>query len=289
MAITGRFQVFIDTILTHAMVYAGNPTGNVASAVSHSKLLQSGQRFQVIIPMVFLASAGVLWNLVRTRSRNWLMVSLYAIGAFLSIALPGKFYRHYFQIGIPPLVVASAWSAMICYRKGAQWKTLTSQFCVIAVLLFTIAHQVPYYTSRPEVLLKNEYAELYLVTQKLGRRLTSILKDEETFFQWGAESGLYFFSRRRPPASINGWSHLSRTFGVSFTQKTLGALKESPPDLVLIANYFDRIRPDHPIMNWIHNYYMPVDLLSTEESKYYTALARRGSDLESRLTRKENV
>jgi hypothetical protein len=213
----------------------------------------------------------------------WVLISLYAIGAFISIALPGKFYRHYFQIGLPPLVVAAGWTTMLFSRACDRWKTFMPHLAALTVLGLIAADQIPYYTNKPEVLLKNTYAELYLVTQKLGKRVPSILNENETMFQWGAESGLYFFSKRRPPASINGWSHFYRTFGAQFTQQTLDTLKRSPPDLVLMPKYFMKIRPDHPIQNWIFDNYIAVDRLSAEETKFYLMMARRGSALESRL------
>ncbi len=283
MAYTGRFQVFYDTIVTHAQAYAGKPSGNVAAAVSSNNLLQSVHRFKVVIPLVIFTSLGVVWGLIRTKSRIWVLISLYAVGAFISIVLPGKFYRHYFQIGLPSLVVAAGWTTMLFSRGCDRWKLFISHLCAAAVLCFIVANQIPFYTTKPEVKLKNTYAELYLVTQKLGKRVPSILNEDETMFQWGAESGLYFYSKRRPPASINGWSHFNRTFGEEFTQQTLSKLKRSPPDLVFIPKYFMKIRPDHPVQKWIIDNFSPVDGLSAEEAKYYLMMARRGSALESRL------
>ena len=37
------------------------------------------------------------------------------------------------------------------------------------------------------------------------RRLGEVLEPDETVYQFGLESGIYHFSRRRPPAQIFGW------------------------------------------------------------------------------------
>lgn len=283
MAYTGRFQIFFDTIVTSATAYAGDPSGNVVGAVSTNNLFEGVYRFQVVIPLVLLASIGTIWGLIREHSRTWILIALYAVGAFISIAITGKFYRHYFQIGIPPLVVAGGWATVMLSRHRIQLKAFMPHLVAATVLVFIIANQISYYTSKPDVALKGTYAELYLVTQKLGRKLTSLLGKDETMFQWGAESGLYFFSQRRPPASINGWFHFSQTFGETFTKQTLHNLEVSPPDLIILAKYFIKVKPDHQIQRWIYKNYSPVGGLSEEEAKYFTLMARRGSTLESRM------
>lgn len=211
------------------------------------------------------------------------MIALYGVGAFVSIAITGKFYRHYFQIGLPPLVVAGGWATAMLSRNKIRLKMFFPHLAAALVLFFIIGNQISYYSSAPGTELKGKYAELYLVTQKLGRKLASILKEDETMFQWGAESGLYFFSQRRAPASIHGWSHFNQTFGDNFTRQTLNTLKASPPDLMILAKYFITVKPDHPIQKWIFENYGPINGLSEEETKYFVLMALRGSELEARI------
>jgi len=283
MTYTGRFQVFFDTIMTHAMAYAGSPSGNVAGAVSSGNLFEGVHRFMVVIPLVLLASIGIAWGLIKEKSRIWVMITLYAVGAFISIAIPGKFFRHYFQLGIPPLVVAGGWATVIFSRNRIPFRALMPHFAAAFVLLFIVGNQISYYTSDPETELKDSYAELYLITQKLGSRLSSIIKKDETMFQWGAETGLYFFSQRRPPASIHCWSHFYQTFGEAFTHQTMNKLKASPPDLIILAKYFLKAQPDHEIQKWIYSNYEILDATTEEEEKYFVLMALQGSDLGSGL------
>jgi hypothetical protein len=284
MALTGRLGIFLDTMVTHAFAYAGNPSGNVAEAMSSGHFLEGIIRFKIILPLILLASIVVFWGLIKIRSRNWVMISMYAIGAFISIALPGKFYRHYFQIGIPPLIIAGGWATVILNQNKHRLKALMPHLLAAFVLIFMIGNQIPYYISQPDVVLKGKYEEIYLVTQQMGQKLASILKPDETFFQWGAESGLYFFSQRRPEASIHGWSHLNQIFGGTFTMQTMDNLKRSPPDIVILAKYFIHIKPDNQIQQWIYENFIPVNGLSEKEKKYFVLMARRGSPIESRMS-----
>ena len=283
MAMTGRFQIFYDTMITHAFAYAVRPSANVIGAASTVNLIEGVRRFQVIIPLLFLASTGIYFGLIKERLRNWALIVMYGIGAFISIALPGKFYRHYFQLGIPPLVVAAGWATASLSRNAPKLRASIPHIVAAAILLFVIWNQIPYYRSQPEIQLKGTYAERYLVTQQLGRKLASMLKPDESIFQWGAESGLYFFSRRRPPGEILGWSLYGSTFGKQFTEKTLHAFGKSAPDFIVIAKDFVEIQPDHPMTNWIKENYRPVAGLTEQEDKYFVLMARCGSSTESRI------
>lgn len=283
MALTGRFQIFYDTVITHSISYAGSPSKKVAQAVSSGDLMEGVRRLQVVIPLLTFASIGILFGLIRERSRSWALIVMYALGACISIAAPGKFYRHYFQLGLPPLVVVGGWTAVVLTRKTTKLRASIPQIAAAIVFLFIVGKQLPYYQNQPDVQLNGTYAELYLVTQKLGRKLASIMKPDETMFQWGSESGLYYFSKQRPPSSIHGWSHLSRTFGKQFTTKTLKELKMRPPDLVVLAKYFIEVQPDHPVLQWINENYCPVVGLSEKEGKYFALMAQCGSSIESRM------
>ncbi len=275
MFFTDRFQIFYDTIFTQASAYVGSPTANIAGAVSSSKLIEALRRFKVVIPLLIFTSVGVMFGLLKERSRAWILIFVYAAGAFLSILLPGKFYRHYFQLGIPPLVVAGGWAIVTLSRKASKVRINIVHISAAFALLYIVAHQIPYYSSQPEQLLQGKYAELYLVTQKLGRKLSLMLKPDETFFQWGNESGLYFFSQHRPPGStINGWSLFSQTFGKQFSERALNELEMAPPDYVIIARYFLEIMPNHPVQQMINKNYCPAEGLSEQEDKYFILMER---------------
>lgn len=283
MGLTGRFQIFYDTMITHGSAYSGSILSNIAKTVSTSRLIDCWHRFKVVSPLMILASIGILFGLTRKRRRPWVLLVMYAIGAYISIALPGKFYSHYYQLGIPPLVVAGGWATAILSQKATKLRASIPHIAAGAVLLYMVSNELPYYRSKPEVQLKGTYAELYLATQKLGRKLASMLEPEETIFQWGAETGLYFYSQKRPPSSILGWSLWSRTFGEQFTQKTLNDLERKPPDLVVIAKYHLKRQPDHPILHWIYDNYRPVFGLSEHEKKHFILMALCGSPIEARM------
>jgi hypothetical protein len=149
------------------------------------------------------------------------------------------------------------------------------QYGVAAVIcLLIVLNQLPYYLSHPDQLFKSTYAEQYLVTQNLGRKLAAKLKPDDKIFHWGAESGLYFFSQKRPHGPILGWSLWSRTFGELFTSETLNKFKETPPDIVILSRYIIDSQSDHPLLRWLHNNYCSQSGLNGEEEKFFILMAR---------------
>jgi hypothetical protein len=99
-----------------------------------------------------------------------------------------------------------------------------------------------------EMLLRGEYQELYLETQKLGRRLGNALHDDERLYQWGEESGLYGYSGKRPPASVGRWPLVTGPQAERRTQQTLKSLIAQPPELVVVANRILERGENHPVL-----------------------------------------
>jgi len=284
MAFTDRFQIFYDTIITHGLDYAWSRSAtlagtlpsspNSAASSNYNFLGEAIHRFKVLIPLIIIASTGIVYALIKERSRIWVLIVMYALGAFISIVLPGKFYRHYFQIGIPSLVVAGAWAIVVLTREVTKKKVFIPHVVAGIIGLFIAINELPYYLSQPDQLLKGTYAEQYLVTQDVGRKLAVKLNPDNKIFHWGTESGLYFFSQKRPPGQILGWSLWSRTFGELFTAKTLDELEKAPPDVVILSRYIIGSHPDHPLLQWICNNYCTESGLTEEEEKFFILKSR---------------
>jgi hypothetical protein len=120
------------------------------------------------------------------------------------------------------------------------------------------------------VTLRGTYQELYLETQKLGRRLGDVLHEDESLYQWGEESGLYWYSGKRPPASVLRWPLVSGPQAERLTRQALDALVARPPDLIVVVNRLLERGESHPVYEWIRSGYVPLQPRDARERQFFT-------------------
>jgi 4-amino-4-deoxy-L-arabinose transferase-like glycosyltransferase len=279
---TGRFAAFFRALFEFNSMYAGNIWANLFRGFTLQPVFGKAWVPRLAVPLVcVILSAGlIVWD--RKRRREWSLLVAYLVGAFAAVSLPGKFYAHYFQLMLPPIAVAAGW-AIAVFRLELPRRIQWAPLAVGVVLLLGIAfHEQVYYRSSPEELLPGSYAELYLTTQKLGGKLGDLLEPGETLFQWGEESGLYYYSRKRPISTVLCWPSLTKSFGQPFTRKILDDLNAHPPDLFIAARYFIGWDPAHPVLQWMEPRYQRVRVGDERTDHYFELWVRKGSALEAR-------
>lgn len=283
MAATGRLGVLYDTLVTHGLAYAGSVSGNVAAALFKSEVVREAQHFPAPIALGLFGLAGAAAGLCGKHRRSWLLLGLYGAGAWLAVALPGKNYRHYYQLLLPPAIVAAGWAtASIASALGNGRFKRVPQFAAALILLYLGAHEARTYLATPEERLDRVYADRYLAAQELGRRLGSELRPEETFFQFGYETGLYFYSRR-PTSVVLGWTLWREPFAKPLTARTLADLERAPPDVVIVDRSLRERHADHAVLRWIDENYPLRGELSERPARYFSLLLRPDSPAAQRF------
>lgn len=281
MSMGGRFQDLLD-VLFYSASYAVDRASAAARVGGTGLLGEIWDRFGVILPLLLLGGAGMVAGLIR-RQREWVLLAAYSVGAAAAIALPGRYYRHYFQLGLPPLIIACGWAAVTLGPRLSGISRRVVPLGAAAALIYVGVFQLRYYRASAEELLPGTYAEIYLAAQELGRELDSVLLPEESLYQWGSETGLYFFADRRPPAAILAWPLIRGRLATRLTSKALRELQERPPSIVVVADYVAASEPQHPVLEWTYADYRPVPALSETLERHFTLYVRRGSRLDARL------
>jgi len=282
MALGGHLGDVLD-VLSYSASYAADRASVVEKIGPTGLLSEIWDRFGVVLPLVLLGGVGMLAGLARGR-RQWILLAAYSLGAAAAIALPGRYYRHYFQLGLPPLVIACGWATLTLRARSSELSRRLPQLGAAAALLYVSVFQIRYYRASAEELLPGTYAEIYLATQQLGRELDSLLLAGETLYQWGSETGLYFFADRRPPSAILAWPLIRGPRATGLTSKALRKLQERPPSLVVVAKYVADSEPQHPVLVWTYANYRPVHQLPETLTRHFALFVRRGSRLDTPAT-----
>jgi hypothetical protein len=105
--LTGQLDAFLDAVFRYNRYYAGNPFTNLGS------VLHPGDWFPLTAraaqPLAGLVCIGTVFGLLIGPDRSWLLLTAWALGTQLAVALPARPLPHYPQLWLPVLAVASGW------------------------------------------------------------------------------------------------------------------------------------------------------------------------------------
>jgi 4-amino-4-deoxy-L-arabinose transferase-like glycosyltransferase len=153
--------------------------------------------------LIFPVLAGIpaaLALAVTRRNLAGVLPLLLIVAAALGIALPGKYFPHYFIMVLPFLAVAGGTGitllAGISRARGAACGVL-----LLSAFGYSIWLNYPiFFSLTPEQVSVYKYTEKSFVQSvQVARYLRERTTPEEYIFQWGFEPELYFLADRRSP------------------------------------------------------------------------------------------
>jgi hypothetical protein len=269
-AVTGRFQVFWEVMIDAGPNYAAYAWQDILENLARPPI--AGDRISLGVAVAvapWLVVAVLAW-LDRDHRRSWVLLGAYAFSALIAVALPGNFYAHYFQLLVPPLCLGLGWLAALFAKQARGFLVIGAPALVGLCLAMVFAYEASSFRMPADMLLRGTYQELYLETQTLGRRLGDALNDDEILYQWGEESGLYWYSGKRPTASVLRWPLVSGPQAERLTQQTLRSLIAQPPDLIVVVNRILEHNESHPVFEWIRSHYALLQPNRPGERKFFT-------------------
>ena len=250
LAATGRLAAAVDVLFVQNLSYGGNLLANLAEAFTPFRLVPSFMLW-AIGPVVLVAAALAL-RAVPT-SRGWLVCGGWAAGAFVTVALPGQFWPHYYQVWIPLACVAGGWAAGGLARSPRPLGRVT----VVAALTLMAARQAQWFAVAPYDWADRKYPGRNFAEQDyLGRRLASILRPGETFWVLGSDLTIYFTAGHSPPSGVIYMEPLLDPYNGRVVDHLMADLQRTNPPLVVVAFPWDHLLPASlPIVPWLHAHY----------------------------------
>lgn len=265
-----RLEDLLDIVFRFNKTYAGGIFINLLVGLKPGMFWP--REIWSMTPLLIAAAVGfVRWR--RFESRDVCLLILMAATP-MAVALPGKFYPHYYQYWLPVLCIAAAWGVM-------REKNASLVLAVVAVVL--AVYQVPtWFFSPTECTLRKypgEYGHRILEERPTAMKIKSLLREDETFYHWGVESGLYYYSGKRQSSIRFKWFLTNPPLAEVLTRKTLEELRSAPPEmLVTMADDRLQLNDDNAVYQWCKQNY--VSLPESEQPKYFTLFYRRGGRLE---------
>ena len=273
-AIQNRTDAFIDATFTYNQFYAGSISRNLGFWLEIPPL--SGPTILLGAALGGVTLAGIVHGILRGPRRPWILLVGVLIGVHLAVLLPGQFFPHYYQLWLPPLLIGPAWTLAMLKRilpMRLTWTSYaTAAISVLAVGLLEFRdYQIP-----PEMCSVRKYGGIFIETDRLAVTLRKLLKENECFYEWGNESGLYYATKKDPPSGIMFCEPLLRgPLRTELNQRLSDDFQRIQPDLIILEKQTVARAPSHPFLTWVKQNYRTISI-----QPRFCLLARKNSQLE---------
>ena len=266
-AATNRFEIFYQTIVSYNSHYSNNVLVNIVAPLRG----RSEMFLDFMNPLAVCLVAGLILAFIYNR-RQAALLAAFVASTWIAIALPGRFYAHYFQLWLPVLIVASSWAIghfTVSEKVQLRFASYAAGMILAGILIF---NQISPYQS---ALAKDwtPFVNPPLVAgEDTARQINNLLNEDETFLLWGNTPNLYFLSGRKPPTAILFQQHLNESpLAERLRNRVKADLAQRQPEL-LIAESGKPSAPD-----WIAHDYEPAPIFESKNT--YTFYMRRGGRL----------
>lgn len=280
--LTHRFKDFYDAVFVYNRFYSGNIKQNLLTLFTLNSLLPTF--FIGLIPLILLTLASIVLGIRKERSTGVLLLS-YLIGAQVAIGLPGQYFPHYYQLILPPMLIGAGWAISLASDLPLfrSWRIPLLVGALIAA--FVVAREAPMYRMSPVEWSISKYGNQFILTEQLEDKLKQILKPGETFYEWGAETDLYF-SRKESPLSgvFYVYPLVEGPLRDGLSKRVVSDLDKNPPDLFICSRldpkYYVSQGNTSPVLNWVFQKY---SLLASTRRDPFWLYVRNGSGLDARI------
>ena len=275
---TGRFGGVIDCLFKYNQYYSGDKGHNMALMVRPHLLFPPP--LYNLIPLALLSVGGIVAGLLWKReSYPWVALAGLAVGTAFAVALPGRFFAHYYQLWFPFLILGAAAAAGFIGKNFRHLRL--ARLVAPAALVALVANELPYYFLSAKEWSAEKYGPVFVETDLVARELRVLLKPGETFFQFGEEPELYFDTGTRPESTFCIDGVFSGPLASQLARRTVSDLLGHPPDLLLVGERIVlNIPPQFPLWVWIKAHYT---FFGPPPGRTIYFCARKGSALEKRM------
>ncbi|MDB4306214.1 hypothetical protein N9980_01455 [bacterium] len=211
-----------------------------------------------------LALAGITGLREMTPSDRSRVLAV-LVGSAIAISAPGRFYPHYFQLLLPPLVLAAAIGLTHALsRTGVRRLIALTAVATLGII------QLQSLRLPADEWSRQKYGEVFLDERRLAVHLKKYLNPGDSFWQLGAQPGLYLLTETVPASGVLYDYPLLQNSPVRerLAARVIVDLAKSRPRTIVVH---DR-GGDRGVFSWIRKHYRIIDDVSPVERYWLLAL-----------------
>lgn len=288
--LTGRFRIFFNTLFAYTYhIYSDNLgsksiLSNLISGLSPGKILPDPALF--LLPLFIISLVGAAFN-ARKENRPWVLFSIWVLSTYATIALPGQFFAHYYQLWFPVLALGTAWSLeWIWGRFGRELSLILGMALVVSLGV----HETGYYRLNPLECSELKFGDWYIYQEPVSKMINQLLLPEETYYEWDAVPLFYLSSGRRLSVGNIFGTTLFFPGMDEVTRRVIEDLDSKKPEMVVFESTIWRpqdlaVLGKHPVSLYISAHYVPF--FAWGPHNRFVFLMRKGGALEKRIAERK--
>lgn len=252
--LSGKLNIFIQSSFVYPQYYAGDVLSNIRKGIEFNQLFPS---FFANFVFYFIASLSAICIGLWYKNKHSFYLMAYLIATPIAVALPGKFYPHYYQFWLPFLALSSAeLISQVQSFLPSRFRWLIGTMLTAFLLYFSIHPSLAWYQMSADAISSRKYGDAYYHSRKLALQIKKISSPHERFYLWGIDPGLFFFSNRRPVAGVLWRDKIQEgPLQEKLTARTISQLENEKPSFVVVELDPFQSETSHAVTQWIRQHY----------------------------------
>lgn len=274
--IKGYLDQFIFAVFQFNIGYSGQigNTGERTSALFNIILglnptILFTKRFYSMLPFIIFFLIGLVTGIINKKI-IWLKLAVYTISVIIMISIPGKWYPHYYQLWLPIFTIGGAWMLSDVIKNNFTNRIIT--YLIIALMFISGCIQLRFIIWTPDQISYIKYGRTFIEAKQTAEYINRILPVTETFYQFGSDPVLYYYTKRRLPSGITFITFLDyNNQSVRTTKMLLDDLTHNKPELIVlgiptlsrmsISEIKSKNIYHQSVIDWINNNYIEPSAL----------------------------
>jgi 4-amino-4-deoxy-L-arabinose transferase-like glycosyltransferase len=194
----GSWRPFYEAVFVYNSYYGGSVGANLLASIGPARLFPPEFRFA--IPILAFMAIGAMMD--RRPWRRWAMLAAYFITSALIVALHPGPYSHYRILLVPPLCIGFGWAAAAFHAVVSSTRRRLGVAVATLVLVAVAVPELEALRVPGRRWADERFGQQFTAVARLGHKLGRQLPPSCDFYEVGAETQLYFYSKRQPASGV---------------------------------------------------------------------------------------